>query len=142
MARIELTEGFANLHVGRDQVLTIIDVDYDEKFNKAVVTFEDEDHGTGTEQFNMGRGSKPSNAQRVARNIFSTLAKRALRDWDLEDIDPDDLVGQQVMADILENEGMNKDGEKRMYTHLRNYREAPLDSGEGDEASDDDDLFA
>ena len=46
------------------------------------------------------------------------MAKCALHDWSLEDIDPDDLVGQQVVADVTRDASVNEDtGETRYYTH-------------------------
>lgn len=135
MARIELSEGFKKLNEGASQLLTIESVNYDPKFGKAQVVFVDADGGSQAENYMMGRpGAKPTRGQQVAQAIFSTMAKCALHDWSIEDIDTDDLVGQQVVADVTRDASVNEDtGETRYYTHVRNFKEAD---------SEDDELFA
>lgn len=121
---MKLTKGFKNLHAGKAQTLTITKVVYDEKFDKMRVHFKDEEGGTGIEQLMFV--SKDDKPNEVALNIFSTIVKCALHDWSLEEIDDfDALVGCQVIADVTEDEVEMKNGEVRVFTHLRNYKEAP-----------------
>lgn len=136
MARIGLSEGFRNLEEGPRQILTIAAISYDDKYGKAQVTFEDSRGGSQVETYTMGApGKKQSRGQKVAQNIFSTMAKNALHDWEIEDIDPDELVGLDVMADVTRDKSVNEDtGEVRYYTHVRNFKEAPAD--DADEADD------
>lgn len=141
MARLGLSEGYRNLQEGPSQRMTITDVNYEEKFGKATVRFEDESHGSGFESYKMGSPRLPdekvSRGNRGARNAFATLAKCALGDWELEDIDTDDLVGRTVIADVVKTPSKDDEtGEVKYYTHLRNFRideEAAPD--------DEDDLF-
>lgn len=129
--KIGLSEGFRRLREGRDQVLSIVEVSYDDKFGKMNVTFEDEYGGSKTECYRMGvPGKEQSHSNKVAQDVFSTMAKHALRDWDVEEIDPDELVGLTVMADVTTNEVEGDDGVKRKFTNIRNFRQAP-DQDEG-----------
>lgn len=139
MARIGLSEGFRDLEEGPAQLLTIAQVSYDPKFNKAQVRFEDAEGGSCFETYRMGKGK--TRGEQVAANVFSTMAKHALHDWSIEDIDPDDLVGRTVIADVTRDKSTNSDtGEERWYTHVRNFKEARAEAG-ADGAGDDDDLF-
>ena len=51
-----------------------------------------------------------------------------MHDWTREEIeDFDQLVDCQVIADVTEDEVEMKNGEVRVFTHLRNYKEAPTE---------------
>ena len=144
MAKIGLSEGFRRLEEGTAQLLEIVDVKYDDKYNKATVTFQDAAGGTQTETYMMGTpGKKQSRGQKVAQDMFSTMAKHAMHDWTIDDIDPDELVGRTVVADVTKDKSVNEDtGEVRYYTHVRNFKEAPVeDDGEADEEDDGEELF-
>ena len=143
MAKIGLSGGFRRLEEGPAQLLEIVDVKYDDKYNKATVTFQDGAGGTQTETYMMGTpGKKQSRGQKVAQDMFSTMAKHAVHDWTIDDIDPDELVGLTVVADVTKDKSVNEDtGEVRYYTHVRNFKEAPVEDGEADEEDDGEELF-
>ncbi len=139
MARIPLSAGFRNLVEGEDVVLTITSSTFDPKTATAKIRFEDPEGRSGVETYRFGKGKKKGAQQMGALNAYSTIAKTALRNWSVEDIDPDDLVGRHVLCDIIANEGEN--GAK--YTHPRNFRDAELDEpfdpdGEEEEPEEDD----
>ncbi|MBP3883997.1 MAG: hypothetical protein J6D54_03540 [Olsenella sp.] len=143
MARIALSEGFRNLEEGEDVILTITSSTYDTKTATAKIRFEDGDGRSGVETFRFGKAKRKGAAQMGALNAYSTIAKTALRNWEVEDIDPDELVGRHVLCDVVATEADN--GNK--YTHPRNFRDAELDevydpdgTFEDEEEEVDDDL--
>lgn len=144
MARIGLAEGFRNLHEGSRQRMTITDVEYEPKFGKTRVRFEDEDHGSGFETYTLGKATLPDSKlttqNKGARNAFATMAKCALGDWEREDIDTDELVGRTVICDVVKTPVENKEtGEVKYYTHLRNF--AIDEEAEGAAEEEDEELF-
>lgn len=138
---MRLGKGFVNLSEGKDQVLLISKVAYDEKYSKCKLTFKDEETGgTGTEQFTFKSGSK---VNEVALNVFTTIAMCAMGDFTLreKDFDPEELEGRRVVCDVLMEDVEFEDGGKGRFPRYRNFRvckEAPQDSG-GEAAEDDDD---
>lgn len=139
MARIALSEGFRNLEEGENVILTITSSTLDTKTNTAKLRFEDEDGRSGVETYRFGKGKKKGAQQMAALNSYSTVAKTALRNWEVEDIDPDDLVGRHVLCDIISTQGNNG----QTYTHPRNFRDAEMDEvfdPDGDYEEEEEDL--
>lgn len=122
---IGLSEGFRTLEVGDKQVLTISASSYDERLATAKVTFTDPDRGGScTETFRFGHGPQRSRGQQVALDIYSTLAKYALHNWELETVEPEDLVDTLIVADVYKQEVTNEEtGATSFYTHVRNFKE-------------------
>lgn len=118
----KITEGFRNLQVGDNQVLTIKKVVHEERFGKARITFADAKGGTLTEMFNfIGKDNKPND---VAIGIVSTICKCILNCETDEEIDLQDIVGGEVMADVYLQIVKTEQGEETgRYTHVRNFRE-------------------
>lgn len=136
MARFKAGEGFRNLVQGEDQLLTITSATLDTKTMVAKLRFEDGQGRSGTETYRLGKAKVKSAAQTGALNALTTVAKTALRNWDLEEIDTDDLVGRRVIADVVAQ--TTDDG--RTFVHPRNWREVEEDEPfEGYE--DDGELF-
>lgn len=128
---MKLSKGFKDLAEGKARVLSITKVVYDEKYDKMRIHFRDEDGGTGMEQMLFVNAEDKPNE--VALNIFSTIVKCALHDWTLEEIDDfDQLVGCQVVADVITEDVTLKDGSERTFTRIRNYKEAPIEDDADD----------
>ena len=131
MAKIGLSKGFRRLQEGPGQILVIADISYDDKYGKAQVTFEDERGGSQVETYTMGApGKKQTRGNKVAADICAAMAKHALHDWEAEEIDPEELVGLTVMADVTRDKTTDDSGETRYYTHVRNFKEAPAEEDE------------
>ena len=98
MARIPMTGGFQTIPEGV-HVLKIIDAQYDEDFGKAIFTLANSKGATCREQFSL---LKPDNTpNEKALNAFSFFAKNAMNDFDMEDVDPMDLVGHYIRAEVI-----------------------------------------
>jgi len=148
MAKIGLIQGFRNLEVGKEQTLLIKRVSYDEKFMKCKVTFADDQDRAPTETYSF-KGKKKGTYNEVALGIFSTIAKCATHDFTDRDIDPEEIEGLYIVADVWEKVVTNDEGEETgRYLHVRNFKEADVEPDEDDEEDDseedsdeDDDLW-
>ena len=137
MAKIGLTQGFRNLEIGAAQTLKIKKVNYDEKFMKCKVTFADDEGRALTETY-MFKGKKKGTFNEVALGIFSTIAKCATHDFDDREIDPEEIEGLYIIADVYEQVVTNDEGEETgRYLHVRNFKEVDADEVETDEEDDD-----
>ena len=138
MAKVGLIQGFRNLEVGERQLLKIKKDSYEEKYMKCKVTFEDAEGRTGTETF-MFKGKKKDTYNEVALGIFSTIAKCATHDFADREIDPEEIEGLHVIADVYMDAWTDDEGRSHERAKLRNYREAEVDDEtEGDEVAEDD----
>lgn len=112
MARIPMRSGFTLIPEGRHKFV-ITKVDYDERFGKLVISLRNQKGLTHTERFSLlSADGKTLNEK--ALNAFSYLAKTALQRFDLgeeDEIDPQELVGCYIEADIEHNVLPKKDKE-------------------------------
>lgn len=110
MARIPMTSGFVLIPEGT-YVFGIYAATYDEEFGKIEVKLVTAKGMTHTERFSI----KDSNDQlnEKALNAFSYFAKTAMNDFDLEDVDPEELIGHYIEAEVVHTQlPSNKDPNK------------------------------
>ena len=97
MAKIPLTGGFVPCPEGT-HIFKIIGVTYKEDFGKLEVKMKTADGHNHTERFSLlGKDGSPNQG---ALNAFSFFARAALNDYQVEDIDPQELVGHFVECDV------------------------------------------
>lgn len=144
MAKIGLIQGFRNLEVGQEQTLLIKRVSYEEKYQKCKITFADEEGRALTETFSF-KGKKKGSYNEVALGIFSTIAKCATHDFTDREIDPEEIEGLYIVADVFAQEVKDEDGEvTNTYLHVRNFKEADVEivveEDDDDDEEDDEDM--
>ena len=101
MARIPMTGGFSPMDEG-NQVLRIYGVQYNEVFGNLTIYLNNAKAQTMRETFRFkGKDGKPNEA---AMNAFSYFAKTAMQDFEMEDVDPQDLVGKYIRCEVVHNE--------------------------------------
>ena len=112
MARIPMTGGFQIMPEG-EQVLKITKAEYDEDFGKAIFTLENVKGQTCQERFSLLMQDGSPNER--ALGAFSFFAKTALNNFDIEDVDPEELVGRYIRAEVIHNKvPSSKDPTKTM----------------------------
>ena len=138
MAKIKLRDGFKNLQVGDAQTLLVKKVKYNEKFQKIAVTFADDEGGTCVENFNLiGNNGKEND---VAYGIFSTIVKCCIGGETGDEVDPTDIEGCRIVADVFEQVVKDEDGDVTgRYIHVKNYREADAPADAADDGDDGED---
>lgn len=112
MAKIPMRSGFALIAEGRHKFV-ITKVEYDERFGKMVISLKNEKGATHSERFSL-LSSDGKTLNEKALNAFSYFAKTALQRFDLGDedeIDPQDLVGCYIEADVKHTVMPKKDKE-------------------------------
>ena len=128
MARIPMTGGFQIIPEG-EQVLKITKAEYDEDFGKAVFTLENVRGLSCMERFNLLNQDGTPNEK--ALNAFSFFAKTALNDFDLENVDPVELVGRYIKAEVVHNKVESKTEPGKMKTFVNLGSKSPADGFEG-----------
>ncbi|MCM1234473.1 MAG: hypothetical protein NC489_30605 [Ruminococcus flavefaciens] len=112
MARIPMTSGFVLIPEGT-YVFRIYDVTYDEEFGKIEIKLVTAQGQTHTERFTIKDQNDEFNEK--ALNAFSYFAKTALNDFDVEDVDPEELIDCYIRAEVVHSEvTSNKDGKKKL----------------------------
>lgn len=124
MAKIALSEGFTVIPEGT-HIFKITEVTYKETFGKIEVKMETANGLKHTERFSLiGKNGQPNEG---AMNAFSFFAKTALNDFELTEIDHNDLVGR-YMECVVEHDVQpsNKNPEKNV-TFIRLADKSPAD---------------
>lgn len=128
MARISITGGFQIMPEG-EQVLKITAAEYDEDFGKAIFTLANAKGQTCQERYSLLNQDGTTNDK--AMNAFSYFAKIAMRNDDLEDIDPVELVGRYIKAEVVHNKVPSNKEPGKMITFVNLGNKSPADGFEG-----------
>ena len=128
MARITMTGGFQIMPEG-EQVLKITKAEYDEDFGKAIFTLENAKGQTCQERFSLLNLDNTPNEK--ALGAFSFFAKTAMNNFDMEDVDPDELVGHYIRAEVIHNKVPSTTEPGKMKTFVNLGSKSPADGFDG-----------
>ena len=128
MARIPMTGGFQVMPEGI-QVLKITKAEYDEDFGKAIFTLTNAKGQTCQERFSLLNQDNTPNEK--ALGAFSFFAKTAMNNFDLEDVDPEELVGHYIRAEVIHNKVESKKEPGKMMTFVNLGEKSPDDGFDG-----------
>ena len=124
MARIPMTGGFQVMPEG-EQVLKITAAEYDEDFGKVLFTLANAKGQTCQERFSLLNQDGTPNEK--AMGAFSFFAKTALNDFDIEDVDPVELVGHYLRAEIIHKKVPSNKDPNKMITFCNLGDKSPAD---------------
>ena len=128
MARIPMTGGFQIMPEG-EQVLKITKAEYEEDFGKAVFTLENAKGQTCQERFSLLNQDGTPNER--AMGAFSLFAKTAMNDFDMEDVDPTELVGHYLKVEIIHKKVPSNTDPTKMLTFVNLGNKSPADGFDG-----------
>ena len=128
MARISMTGGYKPMPEG-EQVLKITAAEYDEDFGKAVFTLTNAKGQTCRETFSLLNNDNTPNEK--ALGAFSFFAKTAMNDFDLVDVDPAELVGRYIRAEVNHNKVPSTKDPTKMVTFVNLGDKSPADGFDG-----------
>lgn len=125
MAKIKLVDtGFSLIPEG-DYIFKVTDVEYKEDFGKLEVHMTEQGGRKHIERYSLLKGNGELNEG--AQRAFSFFAKTALNNFNVEEIDPDDLIGCYVSAKVehVESDTINENtGEPYVNVRLQNLKSA------------------
>jgi hypothetical protein len=123
-----MTGGFQIMPEG-EQVLKITTAEYDEDFGKVIFTLENAKGQTCQERFSLLNQDGSPNEK--AMGAFSFFAKTALNDFDIEDVDPVELVDHYIKAEVIHNKVPSRKDPTKMTTFVNLGSKSPADGFEG-----------
>ena len=129
MARITMTGGFQRIPEGV-QVLKITKAEYDEDFGKVTFVLENAKGQSCQERFGLLNQDNTPNEK--ALSAFSFFAKTAMNNFDLVDVDPVELVGHYIRAEVIHNQVPSNKEPGKMMTFVNLGEKSPADGFDGD----------
>lgn len=124
MAKIPLSSSYTLPPEGI-QIFHITGVTYKEQFGKLEVQMETADGTKHTERFGLLNSDGSTNDGACA--AFSFLAKAAMNNFDLEEIDHEDLVGRFFQAEVVHEKAESTKTPGKMMTFARLNDKQPAD---------------
>lgn len=123
MAKIPLTNGFSLIPEGT-HIFKITGVEYKEAFGKLNISMVTKEGSKHVERYSLLKADGSPNDG--AYNAFSYFAKVALQDYDVEEIDPEELIGHFIECDVEHDvqENKNKPGKTITFIRLSEKRES------------------
>lgn len=101
MITLPLTGGFAPMDEG-EQVLRIYGVEYDERKANLTIHMINAQAQTMREVFRFKKANNETNEG--AMNAFSYFAKVAMGDFELTELNPENLVNRYIRVEVVHNE--------------------------------------
>ena len=135
MAKIKLAQSTYSVIPEGEHVFQISAAEYDEDFGKVtfeMVTASGQKH---TEIFNLIKADGEVNEG--ALNAFSYFAKVALNDFNVDEIDPQDLVGRYMRCVVSHDVRPHKNDPNRTVTFVRLGDKFPADGFESESKKTD-----
>ena len=128
MARIPMTGGFQIMPEG-EQVLKVTKAEYDEDFGKLIFTLENVKGQTCQERFSLLNVDGTPNEK--AMGAFSFFAKNVMNDFDMEDVDPVELVGHFIKAEVIHSKVPSRNDPNKTVTFVNLGSKSPASGFEG-----------
>lgn len=123
MAKIKLSKGGFTPIAEGEHIFKITKSTYDEDFGKLEIEMMIASGQKHTERFSLIRNDGEINEG--ALNAFSYFAKTALNNFNLDEIDHNDLVGCYIKATVEHEKVPSKNDPAKMVTFLRLTDQAP-----------------
>jgi hypothetical protein len=123
-----MTAGFQRIPEG-EHVLKITKAEYDEDFGKVTFTLENVKGQSCQERFGLLNQDNTPNEK--ALGAFSFFAKTAMNDFDLVDVDPVELVGHYIRAEVIHNKVPSTKDPTKMVTFVNLGDKSPADGFDG-----------
>lgn len=128
MARITMTAGFQPISEGV-HVLKITKAEHDVDFGKVIFTLENAKGQSCQERFSLLNQDNTPNEKTLG--AFSFFAKTAMNNFDLVDVDPVELVGHYIRAEIIHNKVPSTKDPSKMMTFVNLGDKSPADGFDG-----------
>ena len=128
MAKIALTETSFSVIPEGTHVFQITKVVYKEDYGKMEITMKTKEGYSHIERYSLIKENGEANEP--ALNAFSFLAKTALQNFDLVEIDHEDIVGAFIKADVTHEKVQNRNDPSKEVIFCRLGAKTPADGFE------------
>ncbi len=118
---VKLNAGYTRIPEGTHKFIVDSVEDKLADFGKLTVTFKTDKGLTNKQTYTLYKDVKKDILNDGAITAFSTMARAVLQDSEMESIEPKDLVGHYVQADVSYEEYDKEDGTKGSSTRLKNW---------------------
>ena len=132
MARIPMTGGNYQPIPEGEQVLKVTKAEYDAEFGKIIITLQNVKGLTCQERFSILNEDNTPNEK--ALGAFSFFAKTVMNNFEMEDVDPEELVGHYLRAEIIHNKVPSNKDPNKMMTFVNLGNKSPADGFDGEPA--------
>lgn len=127
MARIPMTNGFTVIPEGI-YTFRIDDVSYDETWGKLEIKMSTSKGLKHTERYMLKDNNDEPNEK--ALNAFSYFAKTAMNNFEMEDVDPMDMIGHYIQAEVTHDVVPSTRNPNKTMTFVHLGDKAPADGFE------------
>lgn len=134
MSSIPLTDGFKLMSEG-EHLLKVVDVEDNMDFGKVNIKLKDAEGESITNRFILKKASGDWNEG--ALNAFSFFVKTVMNDYTLKSIEPKEMIGHFVIADIIYTKQVNRNDESKTITFANISKVHPTE----EKFEEDDDSF-
>lgn len=118
---VKLNAGYVKIPEGTHKFIVDSVEDKLSDFGKITVTLKTEKGLTNKQTYILYKDVKKDILNDGAITAFSIMARAVLQDNDVESIEPQELVGKYVQADVTYEEYDKEDGSKGTATRLKNW---------------------
>ena len=132
MARISMTGGNYQQIPEGEQVLKVTKAEYDAEFGKIIITLQNVKGLTCQERFSILNEDNTTNEK--ALSAFSFFAKTVMNNFEMEDVDPEELVGHYLRAEVIHNKVPSNKDPNKMMTFVNLGNKSPADGFDGEPA--------
>lgn len=117
MARIKLSEsrGFTPIEEG-EHLLKVFSAQYVPQVGRIEIEFINKQGKKLKERFSLLNNKKEINEK--ALNAFSYYARTILGDWEVDDIDPEELVGNYIIGNVVHQHVPKRDNPDETITFV------------------------
>lgn len=133
MARIGLINGggYQDIPEG-EHVLKVTKVEYQQEYGQVFITLQNVNGLTCVERFSLLNQDDSPNEKALA--AFSFFAKTVMNDFTMDDIDPEELVGHYLRAEVIHNQVPSNKEPGKMMTFVNLGKKTPADGFDGEPA--------
>jgi hypothetical protein len=115
-----------------EQVLKVTKAEYDAEFGKIIITLQNVKGLTCQERFSILNEDNTPNEK--ALNAFSFFAKTVMNNFEMEDVDPEELVGHYLRAEVIHNKVPSNKDPNKMMTFVNLGNKTPAEGFDGEPA--------
>lgn len=134
MSKIKTPGSFTVIPEGT-HIFKVIDTNYDEEFGRLEITLQTKKGLKHVERFRFTNNAGEENEG--AYKAWGFFAHTVMQDFDLDEVDPEELVGRYIQCTVEHDTQPNINDPSKTVTFVRLGDKKPADGFEGESTKDD-----